>query len=269
MKNIFRSQLIILLSKSSILVGGQAVIEGVMMRVPGFIATAVRNPEGEIIVQRKPFDTIVKKYPYLNLPILRGAISLFESMKMGFSTIQWSANIAFPEEAKKQNKILDFFITIASLALAISLFIWLPLATATWFAESVENAFQYNLIAGIVRITIFLIYLIFISYTKDAKRLFEYHGAEHKVVYTFENGDDLNVDNAGDSIGIIVIDVDQKSQAYKNNLRKGDIITEVGKKQINSIEDYLNELENYSKGDPIMLRVIRDGNPRYEAFEIR
>ena len=82
-----------LLSKSSILVGGQAVIEGVMMRVPGYISTAVRNPEGEIVTNRQEFNTLVKKYKSLNFPIIRGAISLFEAMKIGFGTLQWSADI--------------------------------------------------------------------------------------------------------------------------------------------------------------------------------
>ena len=88
------------------MVGGQAVIEGVMMRVPGFIATSVRNPDGDIITKRKESNSLIHRNKRFNLPIVRGAISLFEAMKIGFGTLQWSADIAFPEEANKQNKFI-------------------------------------------------------------------------------------------------------------------------------------------------------------------
>ena len=191
-----RNQLILLLTKSSILVGGQAVIEGVMMRVPGFIATAVRNPDGDIITKRKEFTSLIHRDKRFNIPIVRGAVSLFEAMKLGFGTLQWSADIAFPEEANAQNKFIEFIMTVFSVLFALSLFIFLPLGFTSWFFNSSQDPILFNIIAGAIRITIFLIYLLLISKTKDAKRLFEYHGAEHKVVYTFENGDDLNVKNA-------------------------------------------------------------------------
>ena len=104
MKTFFTNQVLILLSKSSILVGGQAVIEGVMMRVPGYISTAVRDPHGDIITKRQEFNTLITKHKYLNLPIVRGAISLFEAMQIGFRTLQWSADISFPEEKQNQSK---------------------------------------------------------------------------------------------------------------------------------------------------------------------
>ena len=196
MKKFLRNQLIILLSKSSILVGGQAVIEGVMMRVPGFIATSVRNPDGDIITKRKEFNSLIHRNKRFNLPILRGAISLFEAMKIGFGTLQWSADIAFPEETNTQNKFIEFIMTVLSILFALSLFIFLPLGFTSWFFNSEQDPIIFNIISGAIRITIFLLYLLIISKTKDAKRLFQYHGAEHKVVYTFENGDDLNVQNA-------------------------------------------------------------------------
>jgi len=196
MKKIFFNHLVLFLTKSSILVGGQAVIEGVMMRVPGFISTAVRNPEGDIITNRHKFVSLTAKYPYLNIPIIRGAVSLFESMKMGFGTLQWSADIAFPEESNKQNRFLEIIMTIFSICFAISLFIFLPLGLTTFIFNSDQDPIYFNIIAGIIRISIFLVYLFLISYTKDAKRLFQYHGAEHKVVYAFENGDELDVKNA-------------------------------------------------------------------------
>ena len=196
MKKLFIHQLALFLTKSSILVGGQAVIEGVMMRVPGFIATAVRNPDGEIITNRKEFNSLIVKYKWLNTPIVRGAISLFESMKMGLGTLQWSADIAFPEENNQHNKFLEIIMTIISIGFAISLFIFLPLGLTTLIFNSEQDPIYFNTIAGLFRISIFLIYLLLISYTKDAKRLFQYHGAEHKVVYTFENGDELDANNA-------------------------------------------------------------------------
>ena len=94
----------IIINQSSILVGGQAVIEGVMMRVPGFIATSVRNPDGDIITKRKEFNSLIHRDKRFNIPIIRGAVSLFEAMKIGFSTLQWSADIAFPEEKTPKNK---------------------------------------------------------------------------------------------------------------------------------------------------------------------
>jgi uncharacterized protein YqhQ len=199
MKKILTNQILILLSKSSILVGGQAVIEGVMMRVPGYISTAVRNPDGNIITKRQEFNTLVKKYKWLNFPIIRGAISLFEALKIGFGTLQWSADISFPEDKQKQSKftpILEWMMTIFSIVFALSLFILLPLGLTSWLSNSDQHPMLYNMIAGAIRIAIFLSYLLLISKTKDARRLFEYHGAEHKVVYTFENGDDLTVANS-------------------------------------------------------------------------
>ena len=93
-----------------------------MMRVPGFISTAVRNPEGNIITNREEFVSKIQKNKKLDFPIIRGAIHLFEAMKMGFRTLQWSADIAFPEEAKSQNKFLEFLMTIISILFSIIVF---------------------------------------------------------------------------------------------------------------------------------------------------
>ena len=196
MRRILLHQLLLLVSKSSILVGGQAVIEGVMMRVPGFISTAVRNPDGEIVSKRQEFNSLIKRKPILDFPIIRGAINLFEAMKIGFGTLQWSADIAFPEEKEKSNKLLEILMTVIAILFALSLFIFLPLTLTTFLFNSEQNPVYYNIIAGAFRIIIFLVYLFIISKTKDAKRLFEYHGAEHMVVYTFENGDPLDVESS-------------------------------------------------------------------------
>ena len=166
------------------------------MRVPGFISTAVRNPDGDIITKRQKFKALIQRKSYLNRPIIRGAVNLFEAMKIGIGTLQWSADIAFPEEKQKSNKFIDVFMTLFSILLALSLFVFLPLALTTTLFNSEQNPISYNIIAGIFRISIFLLYLFIISKTKDARRLFQYHGAEHMVVYTFENGDELSVNKA-------------------------------------------------------------------------
>jgi uncharacterized protein YqhQ len=196
MKTEFIKQLILFVSKSSILVGGQAVIEGVMMRVPGAYSTAVRDPEGKIHTNRYNFESITERNPYLKKPIIRGAVSLFESMKMGFQTLQWSADIAMPEESEKNNPIVDALMTLVSIGLAIGLFFAAPIGLTTWLFNKEQDPFVFNIISGALRIFFFLVYLILISLLSDVKRLFQYHGAEHKTVYNFESGKNLNIKNA-------------------------------------------------------------------------
>jgi len=194
MKTLIRL-LTIVLSKSAILVGGQAVIEGVMMRVPGAYATAVRNPDGDIKVDRHEFVSKSESNPLLKKPIIRGIVNLFEAMKIGFGTLQWSADIAFPEEANKEkNKIGEFFATTFAIIFAIGLFMAGPYLLTEYF-EFNEKSIVFNFIAGIFRITFFIIYLLSISLMKDVKRLFQYHGAEHKTIYVFESGQKLLAKN--------------------------------------------------------------------------
>lgn len=184
--------------KPSILVGGQAVIEGVMMRVPGAYATAVRDPNDKIHVERHDFTSIVEKKKIWKKPILRGMISLYESMKIGMQTLTWSAEIATPEEDKKKEpgKLASFFSTSTAILLALVLFMAGPywLTTKLFLVE--REALLFNIIAGAFRITFFIIYLLLISLLKDVKRLFQYHGAEHRVVYNFESGKKVTVENA-------------------------------------------------------------------------
>jgi len=181
--------------KPSILVGGQAVIEGVMMRVPGAYATAVRDPEGIIHVSRKLFQSVTERSMLWKKPIFRGMASLFEAMKMGLATLQWSADIAIPEEGE-QNKIAEFLSTIFAIGLAIMLFMIAPMWIITKFMNIEKEALWFNLASGAFRIMFFVVYLLLISYMKDVRRLFQYHGAEHRVVYNFESGNDINVENA-------------------------------------------------------------------------
>ena len=198
MKKRILSHLRLVISQSSILVGGQAVIEGVMMRVPGAYATAVRDPDGNIQIDRHDFKSKVDTYPFLKMPLLRGIIGLFESLKIGYSTLQWSAEISIPEEeaSKETSKFVDVLLTIFSLALALGLFFVAPIGLTSWLFDKDQDAFIFNVISGMFRVIFFITYLALISLMKDVRRLFQYHGAEHKTVYNFESGKELSISNA-------------------------------------------------------------------------
>ena len=190
--------------KTSILVGGQAVIEGVMMRVPGAYATALRLKNGEIISKRFDFTSIIERYKMKNYFIIRGFLHLYESMKIGYQTLDWSADIYESENnnSKKNkesilNKFFEKLVSIFSIVLSIGIFLGLPLYfSSILIPDNTNSPFYFNIISGIIRITIFLVYLILISQLNDVKRLFQYHGAEHKTVYNFESGKELNIKNA-------------------------------------------------------------------------
>jgi uncharacterized protein YqhQ len=115
---------------------------------------------------------------------------------MGFQTLQWSADIAMPEESEKNNPLVDALMTLVSIGLAIGLFFAAPIGLTTWLFNKEQDPFVFNIISGALRIFFFLVYLILISLLSDVKRLFQYHGAEHKTVYNFESGKNLNIKNA-------------------------------------------------------------------------
>jgi uncharacterized protein YqhQ len=188
----------LLISQSSILVGGQAVMEGVMMRVPGAYATAVRDPKGNIQIDRHDFKSIIEIYPFFKKPLLRGILGLFESLKIGYSTLQWSAEISLSEEEnnKEPSRFVDILLTLFSFGLALGLFFVAPIGLTSWLFDKDQDAFLFNLISGFFRVIFFLTYLILISLMKDVRRLFQYHGAEHKTVYNFESGKKLEIANA-------------------------------------------------------------------------
>ena len=189
--------ILISIMKPTILVGGQAVIEGVMMRVPGAYATAVRDPNGKIHVERKKFIALGEKSLIWKQPILRGMAGLYESMKMGMETLHWSADIAMPDEKNKpKSRISDFFSSLFAIALAISLFMIAPMWLTTNLLTVEKDAILFNLASGFIRISFFILYLFLISRINDVKRLFQYHGAEHRVVYNFESGKKISVKNA-------------------------------------------------------------------------
>lgn len=188
-------------------VGGQAVIEGVMMRAKNVIATAVRRRDGEIVIKKEEFHSSLERYPRLKIPILRGAIGLIEMMYIGIRTLNYSAEVALadaedPSEIKTTNTksgktVFSLVLTlIVSLALGVGIFFFFPLFIATRFFNVEQQPLQFNLIAGGIRIAILLAYLYGISLMKDVRRLFQYHGAEHKAVFTFEQNGLLEISTA-------------------------------------------------------------------------
>jgi uncharacterized protein YqhQ len=253
------------MKEEQIIVGGQAVIEGVMMRAPHSYAVAVRRPDGEIITRGEQLPVLAEKYPILRLPVLRGAGVLIHSMILGVKALNFSASVAFeeagkPEPAAPALELQTAAVTSGGAAAApavvardagvasgeqagrtttaaaagsmafailfnVLLFIVLPLlltnmlfvyfgggtigaasSSGAWYADAwawvaaalkpVRPSVAFNLVDGLIRMTFFLIMIFSFSLLRDIRRVFEYHGAEHKVVYTWEAGEELTVDNA-------------------------------------------------------------------------
>lgn len=179
-----------------VLYGGQAVIEGVMMRAPDQMAIAVRRPDGEIAIRVQKIHSWTKRYPVLRLPILRGFVALVETLGLGMSALMYSASEAAPDEAQLSKGELTVT-TIVGIAFAVLLFIVLPTWAVNWVrAHTSEQVLVSNLVEGGIRLGLFLGYLKAISLMKDIQRVFAYHGAEHKVINAWEAGDELTVANA-------------------------------------------------------------------------
>lgn len=165
-----------------------------MMRGPDSRAVAVRKPDQSIVVDEKTVGSITKRVPFLKWPLVRGVIVLFESLIMGIEALSFSANQAVDDE-DEQLTAKEMIITIVlSLGLAILLFAVLPTAAAHLLIIFAPGALVQNLIEGLFRIVVFLIYVVAIGRLKDIKRVFQYHGAEHKVINAYEAGDQLVVD---------------------------------------------------------------------------
>lgn len=191
-------------------VGGQAVVEGVMMRAPNNVTVAVRKQDGTIAVRKKPYRTLTQRYKILNIPILRGVINLFEMMIIGTEAINYSAAEAFDEEPQKvknpsrAKKAFDATMFILSflvaMAISLSLFKLAPLAITTflqtYFHAIEDNYILFNLIDGLLKMSIFLAYIFILSLFPSFRRIFEYHGAEHKAIWNYEKKLPLNPDNA-------------------------------------------------------------------------
>jgi uncharacterized protein YqhQ len=192
--------------KKTVSVGGQAVIEGVMMRAPNAIATAVRRANGEITIKTEPFTSLLERKKYLNIPILRGTVALVEMTIIGTRALQYSADIMSEDmndnsgkqatSQKEKSKLGLIATTLIALGLGVVIFFVGPLFIANEGLHIEKNAWQFNLAAGTIRIALFLSYLLFISMMKDIFRIFQYHGAEHLAVYTFENKEPLTPEHA-------------------------------------------------------------------------
>ncbi len=190
-------------------VGGQAVIEGVMMRAKDRIATAVRVPSGEILIKTQDYKALSSRIKLFKLPILRGVVAFFEMLVIGMKTLNFSAEISMREldkaeaekagktyeEKKKSSGVLLGLMAVVSLAVGIGVFFFLPLAVAGLFGID-KNAVGFNLMAGAIRLTLLISYLGALTLVKDFRRIFEYHGAEHKSIYTYEMGDLLTPEKA-------------------------------------------------------------------------
>lgn len=195
-------------------VGGQALIEGVMMQGPKGMATAVRKPDGEVLVEYHKVKHARDKIKFLGLPVIRGVVNFAESMIMGYKTLMYSAEISGMEEYDQENlskfekwitdkfgdKLMSFVTFLGSLlgvALAMLLFLWLPVFAFSKLNELTSGALidYQGLFEGAAKMAIFIIYIACVSRMKDIKRLFMYHGAEHKSIACYEAGEELTVEN--------------------------------------------------------------------------
>lgn len=175
-------------------VGGQAVIEGVMMRGKTHVAVAVRQPDGEISVDVRPVNSISNRYPILKKPFLRGVVSLVESLVMGMKALAYSAQVSGDEDEKLDSKEMALTIAVSA-GLAILLFIVIPTWSMRFLTGITQDHMALNLAEGVLRMAIFLAYIAAISSMNDIQRVFQYHGAEHKTIYTYEAGLPLKVEN--------------------------------------------------------------------------
>jgi uncharacterized protein YqhQ len=200
------------------LVGGQAVLEGVMMRSPHAWGIAVRKPSGEIVTHSEPLERPSEKHKWMGWPVVRGVMTLGHAMTLGFRALKFSANAALEELTadpdgnglhssstsgqQKKEPVKKFEITgwmaglnmAFSIAFFIFMYKYLPLLATTELKKVnpvFGQQFMFNLVDGLIRITMFLLFVWGVSLWKDIRRVYEYHGAEHKTVYAFENGDPL------------------------------------------------------------------------------
>lgn len=195
-------------------VGGQALIEGVMMQGPKGMATAVRKPDKEIVVEYHEVKHIKDKYKVFGFPVIRGVVNFIESMKIGYKTLMYSAEVSGMEDFEEENpskfekwiidkfgdKLMSFITGVASVlgvALAFLLFMYFPVLFFSKVNEWSGNAITdyRGLIEGVLKIIIFVVYLAIVSRMKDIRRTFMYHGAEHKSIACYELGKELTVEN--------------------------------------------------------------------------
>jgi uncharacterized protein YqhQ len=187
------------------LVGGQAVMEGVMMRAPHSYCVAVRKPNGEVVTEDLPIARMSEKHPFLKYPILRGLGTLWQAMSLGIRALKFSANAALDDGKKTEGKPTEIpswvmaLQVVFSIAFFIVLYKLVPLKLASYlsdWAPALKGQIAFNAVDGAIRFVIFISFLLLLSRAKEIRRMFEYHGAEHKVVFNFESGKPVNVENA-------------------------------------------------------------------------
>ena len=189
------------------LVGGQAVLEGVMMRSPHAWGIACRKPSGAVSVHSEPLERLSEKHKWMGWPVIRGVITLGHAMTLGFRALKFSANVALdelqpqPDPSKPEKKKLEISGWIAAVNIVFSLgffifmYKYLPLLAATGLKKvnpALGGQIMFNLIDGVIRLTLFLLFIGATSLWPDIRRVYQYHGAEHKTVFAFENGDPLD-----------------------------------------------------------------------------
>jgi uncharacterized protein YqhQ len=175
--------------------GGQAIIEGVMMRHGNKIAAAVRRPDKEIVFQEREYIPLTKRYKILGWMFVRGTITLFEMMMIGIQCLMFSADIALAEEEKKPKSWEMYLSFVISLAVAIFFFVVVPAFFFTKIKTYIDNLFLLNILEGCVRLGMFLCFLAVTLFMTDMRRVYMYHGAEHKTVFAWEQGLELTVEN--------------------------------------------------------------------------
>lgn len=183
--------------------GGQALIEGVLMRSPEGYAFTVKKPDGTLYKEYQGHQSLGKKVKFFGLPFIRGIIGFCENLVLGMKVLNKSADVAFPEEGSSQKKgsnITTAFTYILAFLFAMLLFVATPyFITSLFRLEHSQHPFLYNLVAGGIRMSFFFVYLFLISFLEDTKRLFGYHGAEHKTINAYEHGKQLTVDSVRSS----------------------------------------------------------------------
>jgi len=192
-------------------IGGQALIEGIMMRGPGKQAIVCRKPDGTLVTKIDELELVKDKHPILGWPFIRGVITFLDSMVKGMKAITWSAEQQ-PEETQeeptkfdlwlektfgeeKAEKAIIAFAVVLGIAIAVGLFFFLPTLLTGLLDGIVKGRFLCNLVEGVIRIIIFLLYMWGVTKMKDIRRLFSYHGAEHKSIHCYERGLELTVEN--------------------------------------------------------------------------
>ncbi len=178
-------------------VGGQAVIEGVMMRSGETVSVAVRRPDGKVALDKKRYVSWTKRGHLWALPVLRGAVVLVESLVLGYRALSFSARMATEEESDQGSvfsRVLSWLTLPLALVLGLGLFFYLPMMVTTWLG--VQGGVAFNLVDGVLRLGVFLAYLYGISRWKEIRRLFEYHGAEHKSIFAYESTGRLDPEEA-------------------------------------------------------------------------